>query len=143
MSNSGQVDHHVDTLKQRHPITTSGRHRQAALPQLIGDTDLAEGRLFNGKGDDGILDLGRHAVLQHWLLAADLLQRQFAALVVKLLEPVEAIPAIAHHLAGLDDIAKLLGELQQSNLGADDLLFGRHGVLKCAEGTGHRCQIKF
>ena len=52
---------------------------------------------------------------------------------------------------------------EQSNLGADDLLFGRHGVLQCAEagrfatptaprpalacdspwGIGHLCQIKF
>src|SRR5262249_49249920 len=31
-----------------------------------------------------------------------------------------------HHLAGLADIAELLGELQQANLGADDLLFSRH-----------------
>src|SRR5262249_23898385 len=31
------------------------------------------------------------------------------------------------------DIAELLGELQQANLGADDLLFSRHGVLQSAE----------
>src|SRR6516225_10495 len=62
-------------------------------------------------------------------LAADLLQRQVAAFVVKLLETVEAVAAVAHHLAGLAHIAELLGELQQSNLGADNLLFGRHGVL--------------
>jgi hypothetical protein len=29
----------------------------------------------------------------------------------------------AHHLAGLADIAELLGKLQQANLGADNLLF--------------------
>ena len=34
----------------------------------------------------GVLDLLRHAILQHWLLAADFLQSQVAALVVKLLE---------------------------------------------------------
>jgi hypothetical protein len=56
-----------------------------------------------------------------------------ATLVVELLEPVEAVAAVAHHFAGLADIAELLGELQQANLGADDLLFSRHGVLQCAE----------
>ena len=75
----------------------------------------------------------RHAVLQHWLLAADFLQRQLAALVVEFLEPVEAVAAVTHHLAGLADVAELLGELQQPNLGADDLLLSRHGVLQCAE----------
>src|SRR5215471_18251665 len=43
------------------------------------------------------------------------------------------ITAVTHHLAGLTDIAELLGKLQQANLGADDFLFSRHGVLQCAE----------
>ena len=55
-----------------------------------------------------------------------ILQRQLTALVVQFLEPVEAV----HHLAGLTDVAELLGKLQQSNLGADDLLFARNGVLQ-------------
>src|SRR5262249_10796368 len=42
-----------------------------------------------------ILGLLRHAVLQHRLLATDFLQGQFAALVVELLEPVEAVAAVA------------------------------------------------
>jgi len=50
------------------------------------------------------------AVFQHWLLATDLLQRQLAAFVVKLLEAIEAVAAITHHLAGLAHIAKLLGK---------------------------------
>jgi hypothetical protein len=41
------------------------------------------------------------------------------------------VRVVAHHLAGLADIAEgLFGELQQSNLGTDDLLFGRYGVLQ-------------
>src|SRR6266487_4027024 len=100
---------------------------------------------------------------QNRLLAADLLQRQLAAFVVEFLEPVEAVAAVAHHLAGLADVAKLLGKLQQPNLGTDNLLLGGHGVLQCAEagrfatpttprpasardspwGPGHLCQIKF
>src|SRR5262249_60983390 len=100
------------------------------LPQLVGDTDLAERRLLGGKSYDGVFDILRHAVLQHRLLAADLLQGQLAAFVVKLLETIEAVAAIAHHLAGFADVAELLGKLQQSNFGADDLLFGSHGVLQ-------------
>ena len=37
----------------------------------------------------------------------------------------------ARRRAGLVNIAELFGEFQQSNLGADDLLFGRH--LQCTE----------
>ena len=86
-----------------------------------------------------------------------------AAFVVEFLEAVEAVAAVSHHLAGLAHIAELFGELQEPNLGADDLLLGRHGVLECAEarrfatptaprpasacvspwGPGHLCQIKF
>jgi hypothetical protein len=33
-------------------------------------------------------------VFQDWLATRQLLQRQFAALVVKILEPVEAVPAV-------------------------------------------------
>src|SRR4051812_20682729 len=124
--------------------------------------NLTEGGLLDGQHYDGVLDLLRHAILQHWLLAADFLQSQFAALVVELLEAVEAVAAVAHHLAGLADIAELLRKLQQANLGTDDLLFSRHDVLQCrggalrhpdrsaprlglrfAVGIGHRCQIKF
>src|SRR5258707_853544 len=67
--------------------------------------------------NDGIFDLLRHAILQYRLLAADLLQRQLAAFVIEFLKAVEAVAAIAHHLAGLADIAELLGELQEPNLG--------------------------
>jgi hypothetical protein len=44
-------------------------------------------------------------------------------------------PALRKPLA---DIAELLGELQQANLGADDPLFSRHGVLQCAEAGPDR-----
>ena len=74
-------------------------------------------------GDDGVLNLLRHTVLQHGLLTTDLLQRQLAACVVEFLEAVEAVARIAHHLAGLANIAELFGKLKQSNLGTDDLLF--------------------
>src|SRR6516164_4572576 len=120
-------------VAQPHTAHAGGGDREPALSQLVGNADLTEGRLLDRQRYDGILDLLRHAVLQYRLLAADFLQGQFAALVVELLEPVEAVAAVAHHLAGLADIAELLGKLQQANLGADDLLFSRHGVLQCAE----------
>src|SRR3989475_10061743 len=94
-----------------HTQRTPAGETVSPLPQLVGNADLTEGRLLDGERNDGVLDLLRHAVLQHWLLAADFLQSQFAALVVEL-----------HHLAGLADIAELFSELQQANLGTDDLL---------------------
>jgi hypothetical protein len=71
------------------------------------------------------VDLRCRAVLQHRLVPADLLQRQLAALIVKLLETIKAVAAVPHHLAGLADIAELLGQLQQPALGSDNLLLGR------------------
>jgi hypothetical protein len=90
-----------------------------------------------GKRNDGLFDVLRHTVLQYRFLAANVLQCQLAAFVVQLLEAVEAVAAVAHHLAGLVDIAELFGKLQQSNLGTDDLLLGGHGVLPIAEAE--RC----
>src|SRR5215475_5514246 len=127
------LDHGLEVVTLPDAAHPRGRHRQPALPQLVGDADLAEGRLLNSQFNDGVLDLLRHPVLQHRLLAADLLQRQLAALVLKLLEAVEAVAAVTHHLAGLADVAELLGELQKPDLGADDLLFSGHGVLQSAE----------
>src|SRR4029077_545086 len=66
--------------------------------------------------------------------AADLLQRQLAAFIVQLLEPVEAVPAIPHHLAGLTDVAELLGQFQQPYLHADDLLLLGHVVVSVHAG---------
>jgi len=113
-----------------HAAHASRRNRQTALLQLIGDANLAEGRLLNRKCNDSVLDLLRHTVLQHRLLAADLLQRELAPLVVEFLEAIETVAAVAHHLAGLADVAELFGKLKQSNFGTDDLLFSRHGVLQ-------------
>jgi hypothetical protein len=92
---------------QPYAAHAGGGDYEPALPQLVGNADLAEGRLLDRRHYDG--SLLRHAVLQHRLLAVDFLRGQFAALLVE----------VAHHFAGLADIAKLLGELQQANLGAD------------------------
>jgi hypothetical protein len=75
------------------------RDRETPALQRLGHPHLAPGRLLDGQRDDRLLDRGRGAVLENGLAAADLLQRQFAAFVVQLLEAVEAVPAVAHHLA--------------------------------------------
>src|SRR3954451_3378669 len=99
---------------------TAGAH-------LVGDADLAEGGLLQRQLDDERLDLRRRAVGQKRLLAGEFLQGEFAAGVVELLEAVETVARVAQHLAGLAHVAELLGQLQQAELGADDLLLLGHG----------------
>jgi hypothetical protein len=125
--------HRLEVVAQPHTAHAGGGNRQPALPQFVGHAQLPECRLLERERNDRVFDLLSYAVLQHRLLAADLLQRQLAACIVKLLEAVEAVAAVAHHLAGLADIAELFGELQQPDFRPDDLLFGRRGVLQCAE----------
>src|SRR3954463_12353600 len=98
---------------------TAGAH-------LVGDADLAEGGLLQRQLDDERLDLRRRAVGQKRLLAGEFLQGEFAAGVVELLEAVETVARVAQHLAGLAHVAELLGQLQQAELGADDLLLLYH-----------------
>jgi hypothetical protein len=85
----------------------------AEFAKLVGDADLAVSRLVERKLDGDRLDLGRGAVLEDRLSPRQFLQRQFAAGIIKLLETVKAVAAVAHHLAGLADIAELLCQLQQ------------------------------
>src|SRR5271169_2349313 len=108
------------------PTNASRRERMAKLAQLVGDADLAISRPVQRKLDDDRFDLGRRAVLQDRLAPRQLLQRQFAAGFVKLLEAIETVARIAHHFASLADIAELPGQLQKPNLSADDFLFLGH-----------------
>jgi len=110
-----------------------------ALAQLVGHPHLAEGRLLQRKPDEDRLGVGRDAVLQDRLSPREFLQRQFPAGVIKLLEAIETVAAVAHHHAGLADVAELLRQLQQPDLDADDLLFGGHdGVLSNRRGGALR-----
>src|SRR3984893_2645863 len=86
--------HGLEVMTLPHATHAGRRDREPALPQLVGDADLAESRLLDGNRHDGVFDLLCDAVFQHWLLAADLLPRQLGAFVVKLLEAVEAVAAI-------------------------------------------------
>jgi hypothetical protein len=58
------LGHGLQVVAQPHAAYAGRRDGKPALPQLIGDADLAERRLFDGQRDDGILDILRHAVLQ-------------------------------------------------------------------------------
>ena len=112
-----------------HAAHPGGRDRQPAPLERVRDPHLAPGRLLDRQRHRRFLDLDRRAVLQDRLPAADLLQRQLAAFVVQLLEPVEAVAAVPHHLAGLADVAELLGQFQQPDLHSDDLLLLGHVVI--------------
>ena len=89
----------------------------------LGNADSSPGGLLDGNGHHRRLDIHRGSVLQDRLAAADLGQRDLAAFVVEFLEALEAVPAVAEHLAGLADIAEFARQLQQPDLGANDLLF--------------------
>jgi len=81
----------------------------APLGQLVGRPPLPPGRLLQSNGDHGFLPLGRHSILEGRLAPAQLLHGRFPALLVELLEAIETIPAVAHDLAGLRDVASLFG----------------------------------
>src|SRR3954464_11310176 len=98
----------------------------AALTHLVGNPDLAKGRLLQRQLDDNRLDLGRRAVRQQRLASRELLKGDFAADLIQLLEAVEAVARVAHHLARLADVAELLRKFQQANFGPNDLLLLRH-----------------
>src|SRR6185503_12716038 len=55
--------------------------------------------------------------------------------------PIEAVAAVAHHLAGLADVAELLGQFQQPDLHSDDLLFLGHIVISVPPEGGSRSQL--
>jgi hypothetical protein len=50
---------------------------------------------------------------QDGLAARRFRQRLFAAFVVEILKPIEAIPAVAHNFARLADVAELLGQFER------------------------------
>ena len=99
--------HRLKIMALPDPAHSGGRNRMAELAKLVGDADLAISRPVQRKLDDDRLDVGRRAVLQDRFAPRQLLQRQFAAGVVKLLEAIETVARVAHHFAGLADIAEL------------------------------------
>src|SRR5215204_791386 len=118
--------HGLKLIALPHAAHAGGRDRVAALADLVGDPDLAEGGLLKRQSKDQRLNLGRRAVGQKRLAPRQLLKRQLAPGLVEILEAIEAVARVAHHLAGLAHVAELPGELQQANFGPDDLLFLGH-----------------
>src|SRR6516225_8800273 len=109
--------------------------------QCLRDAHLAPGRLFDRQLNHRLFNLDWRAVLQYRFAPADLLQRQLAAFVVQLLEPVKAVAAVPHHLASVAHIAELLGQFEQTDLRPDDLLFLCHIVISVPPAGGSRSQL--
>src|SRR5579871_2453800 len=105
---------------------TARRDKQPALLEFIAYPYLSERRLFGGKGHHSLLNFLTHSVLQQWLLAANLLQACLSAALIKLLEPIKAIAAVAHDFAGFTDIAQRFCQLQQAQFVLDNLLLVVH-----------------
>jgi hypothetical protein len=111
----------------------------AKLAQFVGDADLAVSGHLQRERDQSLFDLGRDAVLQDRLAPRQFLQRQLAAGVIEFLEAIKAVAAIAHHFAGLADIAQLPGELQKPDFGADDFLVLGHDRCPSQDAEAGRC----
>jgi hypothetical protein len=113
-----------------HPDAAHAARRNAAplFSQFIRDAMLAPRRLLDRHRHNGLLEIRGNAVAEIGLAAANLTEGLFAARVVQLLETIEAVTAVAHHLARLRDVPKLLGEHQHAYFGLDDLLLSRHAL---------------
>jgi len=109
----GQVMPYPDT-------TDTGRRNAAPLfGEFIGDPMLTSRGLIDRNGDDRVFEVAGDAIAEIRLAAADFAERLFAAGLVQLLEAIEAVSAVAHHLTGLRHVTQLLGELQHSHFGLD------------------------
>jgi hypothetical protein len=64
---------------------------------------LAAGRFVDGQVQYRLLDVFFDPILRDRLLAADLLELQFATLVIEFLKTVKTVSGIAHYLASLRD----------------------------------------
>jgi hypothetical protein len=84
-------------------------------------------------------------VLDARFSTADFLRGQFSTPVIHLLEPVEAIRRLAHHLANLRHATQHLRKIQQAYLVLDDLLIRihRHSPSRAVRRQCiGKCQIK-
>ena len=72
--------HGLQIVAQPHAAHAGRRDDESVLCQFVGDPDLAKSGLLDGERNHSVLDLVRYPILQDRLLAADFLQRQFAAL---------------------------------------------------------------
>src|SRR4029077_20248203 len=57
--------HGLEVMTLPYATHAGGRDREPALAQFVGDADLAESRLLDGNGNDGVFDLLCDAVFQY------------------------------------------------------------------------------
>jgi len=84
------------------------RHKDTVLFESVGDTYLPQSRILQSHFQNRFCYNRIHSILWVWLTPAQFAQALFPLLIVQLLEPVEAIPGIAHNLAGFTHISQLL-----------------------------------
>ncbi len=120
------------------------RDKQPPLLQFVGHPPLPLSRVVQGKGQHcrfhPLLDPGTG--VNQRLLAADLLPPRVPLFFLQLLKPVEAVPSVAHHPAGLADVPQPLSQLQPAELVLDDLLLRVHlDTLSCSHPLYLGCQM--
>jgi hypothetical protein len=116
----------LQIVSQPNTTNSGWRYHHASLGKFVGHPDLTQSWLVHRQFHDRLLDVLFNPVLDAGLTPTDFLQSQLTALVVHLLEAVEAVPRVAHHLAGLRNAAQHLRQVKQTHLVLDDLLIRVH-----------------
>jgi hypothetical protein len=76
--------------------------------KFVGSPHLPVSRALNCHRQNRLLDLQSDANLEDFFPARKLLQSQFTAVFIKLLEVIETVSGIAHHFARLRNITQSL-----------------------------------
>ena len=90
-------------------VTAANVHDKHPLPDLLHGQEKQVWGVCAYAGQHGLFYGWINTIFQHRLSAADFLQCSFSALVIELLEAVEAVPAEPHDFAGLGHTLELLG----------------------------------
>ena len=101
---------------------TAGRHEHAQLAQLVTDADLTVGRVFNGVIDHGVFRFFIDTVLEVWSPPGLLQQRLNATVFNGIAIAIKRVSRQSHHLTGLRDITKFLGQIEKADFMTDDFL---------------------
>jgi hypothetical protein len=118
--------HRGEVVADPHTAHAGRRDRPPLLGELVGHSVLAPRRLIDRHRDDQLFEIARDPVAQIRLASADLAQRVLATRLIQLFEPIEAVAAVPHDLAGLGHVSQLLGEIKDADFGLDDFLLSRH-----------------